>query len=101
MRPNLREQSSIEEIHVVWITAGLSCDGDTIAVTGAREPSLEDILGGVLPGLPRVILHNPVLAVENGDDFMETLHRAVVGGIENMVLVVEGSIPNEQLCEEG
>ncbi len=101
MRPNLRAAPAIDEVHVIWITAGLSCDGDTIAVTGAREPSLEDLLLGALPGLPKVHLHNPVLAVENGDDFMDVLHRAVVGGVEKFILVVEGSIPNEKLLTEG
>jgi hydrogenase small subunit len=101
LRPNLRAAPAIADVHVIWITAGLSCDGDTIAVTGATQPSLEDLLLGALPGLPRVHLHNPVLAVENGDDFMDVLHRAVVGGVENVVLVVEGSIPNEKLLTEG
>ena len=32
------------EMHVVWLTAGLGCDGDTIAVTGATQPSIEDIV---------------------------------------------------------
>jgi hypothetical protein len=32
------------EMHIVWLTAGLGCDGDTIAVTGATQPSIEDIV---------------------------------------------------------
>jgi len=35
---------SIPEIDVLWITAGLGCDGDTIAMTAATQPSLEDIV---------------------------------------------------------
>jgi hypothetical protein len=30
------------EIDVLWITAGLGCDGDTIAMTAATQPSLEN-----------------------------------------------------------
>ena len=30
----------ITEIDVLWITAGLGCDGDTIAMTAATQPSL-------------------------------------------------------------
>lgn len=101
MRPSLRTEPAVEAIHVVWITAGLSCDGDTVAVTGATQPSLEDLLLGALPGLPRVHLHNPVLAVENGDDFMTTMERAASGALGTFVLVVEGSIPNEKLLDEG
>ena len=38
--------------HVLWITAGLGCDGDTIAITAATQPSIEDIVLGAIPGLP-------------------------------------------------
>jgi len=48
------QQAPIEELHILWITAGLGCDGDTIAATGATQPSLEDILTGGVPGTPRV-----------------------------------------------
>lgn len=30
-------------IHVLWINAGLGCDGDSVALTGATQPSLEEI----------------------------------------------------------
>ena len=58
----------VSEVHIIWLTAGLSCDGDTVSVTAAEQPSIEDILLGAIPGLPKVYLHNPVLAVEVGDD---------------------------------
>ena len=65
----------IAEVHVVWITAGLGCDGDSVSITAATQPSIEDVLLGAIPGLPKVHLHNPVLAYENGDDFMKFLVR--------------------------
>ena len=37
-------------IHVLWINAGLSCDGDSVALTGATQPSIEEIALGALPG---------------------------------------------------
>ncbi len=43
----------IQEIDVLWITAGLGCDGDTIAMTGATQPSIEDIVRGGIPWIPR------------------------------------------------
>jgi Ni,Fe-hydrogenase I small subunit len=55
------------EIDVLWITAGLGCDGDTISVTAATQPSLEDILLGGIPWIPKVNFHNPVLAYANGE----------------------------------
>ena len=65
--------TAVAAIDILWITAGLGCDGDTIAITAATQPSIEDLLLGAIPGLPKVHLHNPVLAYENGDDFLEAL----------------------------
>jgi hypothetical protein len=68
--------SPVPEIHIVWMTAGLGCDGDTVSITAATQPSIEDVLLGAIPGLPKVHLHNPVLAVENGSDFMKFWYQA-------------------------
>ena len=70
-------------------------------MTGASLPSIEDILLGAIPGIPRVTLHNPVLAPETGDDFVRHFHLAAEGKLENFILVVEGSIPNERNKPEG
>jgi len=93
--------SGAAEVHIVWITAGLSCDGDSVSVTAAEQPSIEDVILGVLPGLPKVHLHNPVLAPEVGDEFMKYFYMAEAGELDPFVLVVEGSIPNEDIKEEG
>src|SRR4051794_31418661 len=90
-----------DSIDVVWLTAGLSCDGDTISITAATQPSLEDLVLGALPGVPRVRLHNPVLAYENGDEFLRALRQAAAGLLTPFLLVVEGSIPNENNKDEG
>ncbi len=92
---------AVSEMHVVWVTAGLSCDGDTIAMTAATQPSIEDLVMGVLPGVPKVLLHNPVLAYENGDEFLAILRRAAEGQLGPFILVFEGSVPNEKLSGEG
>jgi hydrogenase small subunit len=47
-------QRPIRELDVLWITAGLGCDGDTIAMTAATQPSIEDILLGQIPWIPKV-----------------------------------------------
>ena len=39
----------LKEIDVLWITAGLGCDGDTVAMTAATQPSIEDIISGAMP----------------------------------------------------
>jgi hydrogenase small subunit len=96
-----RSTPPIEAVHVVWVTAGLGCDGDTIAMTGASLPSIEELVGGDLPGVPRVILHNPVLAYEVGDAFLQSMRDAADGKLDPFILVVEGSIPNEKNKAEG
>jgi hydrogenase small subunit len=101
MTANSARATAIEEIDVLWITAGLGCDGDTIAMTAATQPSIEDILSGGIPWIPKVNLHNPFLAPENGDDFLKRFHQAAEGKLGPFILVVEGSIPNEANKEEG
>jgi hydrogenase small subunit len=93
--------ASIHEIDVLWINAGLSCDGDTIAMTAATQPSVEDLVLGALPWIPRVKFHNLFLAYENGDDFLERFRQAARGELAPFILVVEGSIPNEGNKAEG
>src|SRR5438105_12189898 len=83
----------VKEVHILWITAGLGCDGDTVSITAATQPSIEDVVLGAIPGLPKVHLHNPVLAYAVGDDFLKPFHDAALGRLEPYVLVVEGSIP--------
>jgi len=97
-----QKEPAVKEIHVLWITAGLSCDGDSVSVTAATQPSIEDIVLGAIPGLPKVHLHNPVLAYEVGDEFMHFWHLADEGRLgAPFVLVIEGSIPNERIKSEG
>src|SRR5664279_4499473 len=90
-------------IHVLWINAGLSCDGDSVALTAATQPSIEEIALGALPGLPQVAVHWPLIDYETGptggaDDLLEWFFKADRGELEPFVLVVEGSIPNEALA---
>ena len=77
-RPD-HKSAPISEIDVLWITAGLGCDGDTIAMTAATQPSIEDIVLGSLPWIPKVHFHNPFLSSDVGEDFMKHFHRAAEG----------------------
>jgi len=97
----MAEQTFTEDIHVLWITAGLGCDGDTVALTAATQPSIEDLIFGTIPGIPKIKLHNPVLAYEVGQDFLNAFYSAAKGELEPFILVIEGSIPNEKIKEEG
>lgn len=91
----------LAEIDVLWITAGLGCDGDTVAVTAATQPSIEDLTLGGLPWVPKARIHNSFFATEVGDEFLSPFHRAAQGDLGTFILVVEGSIPDETNKEEG
>ncbi len=96
--PSAAEQ---QVIHVLWISAGLSCDGESVAITAAANPSLEDLLSGVIPGSPQVVLHMPMLAFKNGEDFMRAFYDAENDELDPFVLVIEGSIADQRLAGEG
>ncbi len=94
--------SGVEEVYILWISEGLSCDGDSVSITAATLPSIEDVVLGNIPGLPKVHLYNKVLAYENGDEYIRTFHQAANGELDApFVLVIEGSIPNENISGEG
>jgi hydrogenase small subunit len=86
----------LEEVHVFWL-AGMSCDGCSVAVTGATNPSVEDLLAGTIPGMPRAVLHHPVLSVSAGAGFTRAFRDAADGTLgAPYVLVIEGSVPDDQ-----
>jgi hydrogenase small subunit len=101
LRPGFGLARDQRPINVLWMTSGLGCDGDSLAMTAATSPSLEDLLRGCLPGLPPMILYNPVLAYENGEEFMRAFHDAAGGWLDPFILVLEGSVPNEEINGDG
>jgi hydrogenase small subunit len=89
-------------VHILWINAGLSCDGDSVALTAAMQPSIEELVLGALPGLPEVAVHWPLIEYSlGGGEFMQWFEKGERGEIDPFVLVVEGSIPNESIKAEG
>src|SRR6267142_1284605 len=106
---NQRERLALSEkptVHLLWINGGLSCDGDSVALTAATQPSIEEIVLGALPGLPNLAVHWPLIDYECGpqegaDTFIEWFYKGERGEIDPFVLVVEGSIPNEAIKKEG
>ena len=91
----------IKRINVIWITAGLGCDGESVALTGAVQPSLEDIVMGGLPGVPEVRFLNPFYSYENADEYLHYLELAAEDQLDPFLLVIEGSIPNEKVINGG
>ena len=98
--PDQHEKEAVTA-HVIWMTSGQGCDGDSVAMTSATNPSLEDIILGVIPGMPRVVIHTPVLAYENGAEFLQAWYDAEAGKLDPFVLILEGSVPNEKINGDG
>ena len=85
----------LEKVHAFWF-AGMSCDGCTVSVTGAQAPSVESLLLGAHPGLPRVVLHHPVVNVESGPNYLRSHELALSGELDGpYVIILEGSIADE------
>ncbi len=85
----------LEKVHAFWF-AGMSCDGCTVTVTGASSPSVESLLLGAHPGIPRVILHHPVVNVESGPNYFYAHELALKGELDApYVIILEGSISDE------
>jgi hydrogenase small subunit len=96
-------QHATEQItaHILWMTVGLSCEGDSVAMTSAMNPSLEDLVQGIIPGMPSLVIHNQVVAFEVGDEYIQAWYDAEAGKLDPFVLIIEGSIPNEQISGDG
>jgi len=94
---------AVEEVHILWISEGMSCDGDSVSITAADQPAIEDVLLGAIPGIPKVHLHNKVLSPTlGGEEFLAPFRAAARGELDApFVLVVEGSIPNETINGDG
>jgi len=85
----------LQKLHVFWF-AGMSCDGCSVAATGATTPSIESLLLGAHPGLPRMVLHHPVLNMESGPHYVRAAEEAISGTLNApYAVVLEGSISDE------
>src|SRR4030095_9272594 len=88
----------LKTIHVYWL-AGMSCDGCTISVAGATNRGIEGLLAGVVPAMPKVILHHPVLSAEAGAEFVRSFADAWEGKLgAPYVVVFEGSVADERIA---
>ena len=93
-------EGPVKVVHAFWM-AGMSCDGCSISATGATNPKVEDLMAGTIPGLPQVVLHHPVLAVEVGEDFTHPFELAAQGELDApYVCIYEGSIADERIAAE-
>jgi len=88
-------------VHVFWLSA-MSCDGCSVAMLGASNPSMEDLALDRVPDLPLVVMHHPMLAEASGHDLMAAYAAAADGTLgAPYIVVLEGSIPDDQSLSAG
>src|SRR5262249_5925751 len=88
----------LKVVHAFWL-AGMSCDGCSIAAVGATNPAVEDLLAGTIPGVPKIVLHHPVLSIEAGEEFVRNYAMAERGELgAPYVVIYEGSIADERIA---
>src|ERR1700747_93139 len=86
---------------VLWMTTGLSGEGDSVAMTSATNPSLEDIILQAIPGMPKVVVHNQVVDYAVGHEDAQAWFDAEKGELDPFVLVIAGSLGSEEIHDEG
>src|ERR1700731_1923035 len=92
------DRGPITEVHAFWL-AGMSCDGCSIAAVGAQNPSVEQLVNANIPGLPRIVLHHPVLSVSAGEEFIRNYRLAREGKLgAPYVVIYEGSVADESIA---
>ncbi len=94
------EERSLEAVTLIWLT-GAGCNGCTLAMLGASEPGIEDLILGNVPDAPRVVLVHPEISMESGESFRSQMVRAAEGALSPFVLVLEGAIADELRAGEG
>jgi hydrogenase small subunit len=91
----------LEKVYLIWMV-GASCDGCSVAATGATHPRVEHLLAGIIPGLPRVELIHTVVSVECGPEWTHNLFMAERGELDApYVICWEGSVMDESIAGEG
>ncbi len=91
-----------EGIHHVFWLSGMSCDGCSVAMLGASSPSIEDLSLDRVPDLPLVVMHHPMISDESGHELLALYAAAANGALgAPYILVVEGSIPDDQAMGSG
>ena len=51
--------------------------------------------------MPRVVIHNQVIAYEVGQEYIQAWYDAEQGKLDPFVLIIEGSIGNEEINGDG
>ena len=87
-------------INIVWLQ-GQGCTGDTVSLISAREPSLVDVLTGILPEVDQIkIAYHPTIMAPWGETALGFLDEIPKGTLDPFVLVLEGAVPAKDKAGE-
>ncbi len=91
----------LRKVYLIWL-GGASCEGCTVSATGATHPRIEQLMTGVIPGLPRVELVHALLSTESGSEWVANLLMAEAGELDApYVITWEGSVLDESTAGAG
>jgi len=91
----------LRKVYLIWL-GGASCEGCTVSVTGATHPRLEQLMGGAIPGLPRIELVHSLFSAESGAAWVTNLLMAERGELDApYILTWEGSVLDETTAGAG
>ena len=82
-------------VHLFWLTARVGGSQDSLSA--ATLPIVEGLVAGTTPGLPKVVCHRPLGDDRRDAGVIQCFWRAAAGELDPFILVVEGSIPNDDL----
>ena len=91
----------VKEVHVIWMTTGLGCDGDSVSVTGGRAAEHRGCGDGRDSGSAQGPSPQPGAGLRSGRRLHEILVCRGGRALDPFVLVLEGSVPNERIKTEG
>lgn len=89
-------KGGVDELHILWISEGMSCDGATVSMKAAAQPSIEDVARGLLPGPPNVHVQDKALAYDGIEERAARAHvrlGAIVGPRRSTGIVPEARWP--------
>jgi hydrogenase small subunit len=90
----------VQAINLIWLQ-GQGCTGDTVALISARNPSLVDVITGVLPEISGInIAFHPTIMAPWGEQALSPLDAAKQGKLDPFVLVLEGAVPDENIAKK-
>jgi len=91
---------TVEKLNLIWLQ-GQGCSGCTVSLTGSAYPSISDLLAGFIPQLTNIdLVFHPTLMVPHGERALEPVRAAIEGKLDPFVLLLEGSIPSEDVAKK-